>query len=330
MPETEQSWVESTPANACVIADFPALVRILKQQLRFRQDKEHNNLGDSGAGGDHVLGSANIYVVDDAEARAAVAYRPDGATLLDADDNGRLLFQIDTGELYKWTTDTWAVIEFPNSNLKNTEDTDSEDPTQINGAVDTDVINDNAITTDKIIDEAITTDKIIDEAVTIPKLKDTEDTDPGVDTTQINGAVDTDVINDNAITTDKIVDEAITEPKMANGAAWVVPSPDIAFDGVGDTPIVYTDLDLSSIIGARSALVMLLFENGARHDCIMDVKRKGDVGDVATDTSSMTRFQYDLNQIGYVMMGTDSAGIIQWKCNSATAGHVIHVVGYVK
>jgi len=300
----------TTPVDAYKIAEFPSFVRTLKGQLRDRMAKEHAIFADAAlSGGEHKQGSANVYLVADAAARAAQTTRPDTTTALDSDDNGRLLFQVDTGELYKWVDSAWVIIELPTTNLEDEAVTNGKLKAAVagaGGAVDTNVINDGAIETAQISDLQVTTAKLATYCVETIKIKDLQ------------------------VTTDKLVNDAVTEAKMADGAGFVSVN-EVVFDGVAATPTVYTDLDLSAKVGARAALVMLYVVNNAGNNFWLMFKRNGDADlNESNDRGSMTRFSTDLNQCGYVMVPTDASGIIEWKGNVATAGAVITLVGYIK
>lgn len=104
------SWGETTPASADPRKDGAAEILGLRKGLRLRLNKEHFALAVMSAGpdletggGEHKLGSAVAFY----EA-SEPTLRPDGVTILDSDDTGRLLIDTTTGRVLKvWDGSAW-------------------------------------------------------------------------------------------------------------------------------------------------------------------------------------------------------------------------------
>lgn len=96
----------------------------------------------------------------------------------------------------------------------------------------------------------------------------------------------------------------------------------------GTSPATYTDLDLSSVVGARAALVLLKITNGhGSNDYGFSVRRNGDTDDVAP----VTPFQQVVGQgdAAYLICPTDTSGVIEWICEAAVASCTVDVVAYI-
>lgn len=106
MPNSsEADWDEGHPLITDPRRDGAGEILNLRKAVRLRMEKEHSDVDNSSAGGEHKQGSAVVYVSD-----TAPTMRPDGATALDSDDEGRLWFEGDTGYLYYWSGTEWVKI----------------------------------------------------------------------------------------------------------------------------------------------------------------------------------------------------------------------------
>jgi hypothetical protein len=98
-------------------------------------------------------------------------------------------------------------------------------------------------------------------------------------------------------------------------------------------PSSWTDLDLSSIVGANYALVMLrIAHTGSTVPTTFHFRPNGDTGDIATaDTGCASIVINTQNNVGYVTVETSSAGVIEWIA-SGSSGRETQVVvqGYLK
>ena len=101
-----------------------------------------------------------------------------------------------------------------------------------------------------------------------------------------------------------------------------------AFDGTSPNN-VWTDLDLSGIVGANVAVVFLKWENTGTAGAAFYVRKKGETlenpaggigwgGSVANDT-----------QQGYAETVTNASGLIEWKTSTAQTGKVT-VYAFIK
>jgi hypothetical protein len=105
------SWnaaFELTPAGDDSPDTIDDRIRELKENIRYRLDKEHNlDFADASADqGWHTMGSAKIYV-----GTSEPTQRPDNSTALDTDDIGRLLLRSDeNNSLYVWGGSSWVLL----------------------------------------------------------------------------------------------------------------------------------------------------------------------------------------------------------------------------
>lgn len=167
---TGQGWSVSAPANIDAVATGAQEIRDLRLGVAIRSDKEHVASAAASVGGEHKSGSAKAYYQ-----ATAPTQRPDAATTLTVDDNGRLFVDSDDKKLYVFVHGTGFL--------------------QVYG-----LISDDAVTTAKILDDAVTTAKIPDDAITTAKI--------------VDDAITTDKILDEAITPAKIPDGSITLAKL--------------------------------------------------------------------------------------------------------------------
>lgn len=104
MPNTTSAdWSESSPALSEPRRDGALEITSLRGAVRTRLLKEHEEPAAASVGGEHLQGSAKVYV--DA---SAPTLRPDGTTALDADDEGRLWYPNGEGPPKIWTGAAWA------------------------------------------------------------------------------------------------------------------------------------------------------------------------------------------------------------------------------
>lgn len=100
------NWLPNSLANGDSVSLTAAEIRFLKRAISQRMAKEHLGFDENGVGGEHLEGSARIYVADDAEALAALT-KPDGATALDTDDVGRVALDKSSNTLNIWDGSEW-------------------------------------------------------------------------------------------------------------------------------------------------------------------------------------------------------------------------------
>lgn len=109
MPNTTpDDWDITSPADDEPLRDGAREVRVLREGLGDRLDREHEELATAGAGGEHKAGSAKAYF-DDADP----TNRPDAATPLDADDAGRLFVNTLDGanQIQVWDGTAWIDVK---------------------------------------------------------------------------------------------------------------------------------------------------------------------------------------------------------------------------
>lgn len=153
--------------------------------------------------------------------------------------------------------------------------------------------------------------------------------------------------NVNASTTNKgIVEEATAVEALAGTAtgatgARLFLNPSIsgikfpnslAFSGTSPN-LTLTDLDLSSIVGASSRVVLLRVVNESASTLIATFRKNGETGDFGSlSASSVFGVSKCVVAITtgaqYVLVPTDSAGIVEWTGSAAQASKV-YVEAYV-
>jgi len=101
----------------------------------------------------------------------------------------------------------------------------------------------------------------------------------------------------------------------------------------GESPTSWTDLDLSSIVGINSAMVILSFQATKDMDAI-SVRKNGDTEDyycAAADAMAygMALGHHDTTAVLVLICVTDTNGVIEWITeNSETA--IVKVIAYIK
>lgn len=116
-------------------------------------------------------------------------------------------------------------------------------------------------------------------------------------------------------------------PAAVDGAVFSVPQTEV-FDGSANTPIAWTDLDLSAVVGSNHALVYLSVYRGA-NDCGSAHFRKN--GATRDWELALTRADIWGEELNYTfLVPTDSAGIIEWHTVVAVLGVHVIVEAYIK
>jgi len=107
---SNDDWNESYPADAEYVGAGNEEIMFLRGALRTRLLKEHVAPAAAGVGGEHLAGSAMVFI-DDYTA-ALPTLRPDGITAFTADDLGRVAYDTVSGKFYVLTADTptWTQI----------------------------------------------------------------------------------------------------------------------------------------------------------------------------------------------------------------------------
>lgn len=102
---TGTGWDTAAPADTDDRKDGAKEIRDLRKAVGIRVDKEHVACAATSVGGEHKMGSAVAY---HNLASTFPTNKPDGATALDSDDEGRLA--IVDGILYMWDGTTWLNL----------------------------------------------------------------------------------------------------------------------------------------------------------------------------------------------------------------------------
>jgi hypothetical protein len=149
--------------------------------------------------------------------------------------------------------------------------------------------------------------------------------------------------NPNASTITKGIVEEATQAEVTAGTAaggtgarlFINPSSVVGkfpetqvFTGV--TPSTYTDLDLSSVVGARTALVLLRITSGSSNS-YFKFRRNGLTGDATFgQVSTAMCGSLGSTHIGYVILTTDSSGVVEWIAQDGAGDEcTIHVDFYI-
>lgn len=90
-------WNATKPIDHTKIGDLPSEHRKITAKVKTVLQKEHRALGDGNSGGEHKKGSAQAY--SDDYSGGLPQLRPDGATAIDANDEGRLAVDTNDGRL---------------------------------------------------------------------------------------------------------------------------------------------------------------------------------------------------------------------------------------
>lgn len=167
-----QNWTsgfEGTPAGSDNPAQGDDRIRELKETIRAVIDKEHvldpgasQVVGDQGW---HKAGSAKVY-----SQSAAPTNRPDGTTALDADDEGRLWVDSDTGVLHVWDGTSWEISGSDQDLLTTSDVTFNTVTANVTGDLTGDIIGPSTVTTDDLTvdnDLAVTGSISTDGGITI-------------------------------------------------------------------------------------------------------------------------------------------------------------------
>lgn len=102
---SETDWDEAAPAGSDPRNKGDDEIRYLRAAIRSRLEKEHEAPATSDAGGEHLAGSAKAFY-----ATSDPTTRPDGATALDTDDAGRLLYRSDLAALKVFSGSAWGLV----------------------------------------------------------------------------------------------------------------------------------------------------------------------------------------------------------------------------
>jgi len=109
---------------------------------------------------------------------------------------------------------------------------------------------------------------------------------------------------------------------------------DVDTEVFNDTaPTLYTDLDLSSVVGANKALVLIAIYNAnADGGRSFGFRQNGDTRDYHGGLAAYHASKaWIYPQFwGTVITKTDTSGLVEWKCDGAQAGTLVRVLGYIK
>jgi len=99
----------------------------------------------------------------------------------------------------------------------------------------------------------------------------------------------------------------------------------------GTSPASYTDLDLSSVVGAKSSLVLLKITVGF-DSAVCGVRKNGDTDDQFLQSTvgfACGQFTTFTNKFAILCVITDASGIIEWRTDAARTNCTIDVIAYI-
>jgi|GEM_PF-4273292 len=145
----------------------------------------------------------------------------------------------------------------------------------------------------------------------------------------VDGTIDTNDLADESITTAKIADANVTVAKMAAGAAFRSYSGSAVHNAAVATSFGTTTLDLSAIVGANVALVVLRCSPNAYRT--LHAKPLSDTGtwNTGASESGASSCAVDNGKMGILVCTTDSEGKLDLSTNLSSTW-TIHLLGYIK
>jgi hypothetical protein len=124
------------------------------------------------------------------------------------------------------------------------------------------------------------------------------------------------------------------EVPISDGSSWISGEVGTKFSNTevfnGTSPSTWTDLDLSSVVGAKQRVVLLRFSTTGT-SIALAIKTKGDTKTYTTNSSySSNSAMYIPNNTysGTLIVKTDTSGVIQWYTSGSVAGVMIDVLAY--
>lgn len=130
----------------------------------------------------------------------------------------------------------------------------------------------------------------------------------------------------------------VADSTQQAGVKWVSQSASVSMPQTsvfsGAAPTSFTDLDLSGIVGVNSATVLLKVVNNSTFSRQFAFRKKGDTDteNINNNSSGANRFNSipaDMSA-GYVMLITDSSGVIQWAASGTTSSIQVLIQAYWK
>ena len=131
-----------------------------------------------------------------------------------------------------------------------------------------------------------------------------------------------------AITVD-IKDSSISAAHMNTGASWRADVTQVFND---TSPTSFTDLDLSAVTGANSALVILKVAS-ANNMGDVSFRPNGDASNYYIDAAVNAGWGANTcnvnNSASIIVCVTDASGIVEWRCSNGVAA-TVNFLGYIK
>jgi len=102
------------------------------------------------------------------------------------------------------------------------------------------------------------------------------------------------------------------------------------FSGNSPNPAAWTDLDLSAVVGANPALVVLRFYNSLEGNTFFTTRPNGETEFHNSAQIGFTSCLVQDTDFCLVLVFTDSNGIIEWYTGGQGVAATIDVVAYIK
>jgi len=305
-------WLTTAPNDEALVGNTYKEIQDLRKGIGIRIAYEHTAFAASSVGGAHIPGGCNILFYG---ATAAIDANVTAGTF----ENFGLIY------------DT-TLLQFFTMNAAETAKVAMTIGTAgiADGNVLTADIADSNVTTGKLADSAVTTVKIADANVTAGKMAANSILTASIADSNITvGKIDFFIDEDTMAT-----DSAVKVPSQQSVKAYVDASVPTTFwnsswseaFAAGTPPTTWTDLDLHLIVGANRCLVMLKMVSSANENKWF--RTNGDTHDYSAGSIQAYGCNM-LNNAGYIMLETDTGGIIEWKSAGATST-VITLIGYIK
>ncbi len=128
-------WNNTTPIDHTKIGSLPSEIRSVELNTQTVIEKEHENLGTGNTGGEHSPGAGVAYT---GVTSAAPTFRPDGTTLLSANevDSGRIWYDttFTPPVPYKWDGSAWVALNLLAVNIVSAQMATQNTNSSSNGA----------------------------------------------------------------------------------------------------------------------------------------------------------------------------------------------------
>ena len=102
-----------------------------------------------------------------------------------------------------------------------------------------------------------------------------------------------------------------------------------AFASAAAPDDTFTDLNLSAIVGANKALVLIKVTNGVGSTRGVCFRLNGDAEPTVGQRTGCSALYNTANSIGYIITATDANGIVEWTGDSVSQTTTLDVVAFI-